>query len=432
VRRAVANIMTLSLLRDPGALATVFIMPGLVFVIFAMIFAGTAGGSIDVRVAIANERAGSEAATRLVDTLLEEPNLRRIGEATATADDVREAVRAGRADVGLIIRADGPLLENPSMPGPAPLVIVTDPAREISVSIFEGAVMSAYPKALPDAPVRSVARLIGDRFVTFTVAQRAQISAGLDALRRSADDADDETDAAEGDVADDDAASEDEPVSSDELRFTAEIERVTIAGDPAVDSSISYYAGAVAIMFLLFSSITGAMTLLEERESGLMDRLAVGPGGAGVLVDGKFLYLVVLGSIQIGIIYLVAWLGFGVNLPDNLAPWAATTVLAACAAAGIGLTFVLLCSSRQQAQQLANIFVLLTSAVGGSMVPRYLMPEWIQGLGWLTPNTWVVEAYAGIFWRGEGWNELQVAWLVLATTGLVGLLIARTLAYRSV
>lgn len=421
MRRAVAQIMTLGLVRDPGALASVFIMPGLVFVIFAMIFASTAGGSIDVKLAIADER-GTEASQRVIEALLDEPNIRRVGEAGDDAAIVRQMVRSGLADVGLVIRREGPRLDNPSLPGPAPLRIITDPARAISVSIFEGALMSAYPKALPDAPVRSVARLIGEQFVSFTQGQRAQISAGLTALRNAANDDGAEQRAGETDSDADEATN---------VRFTAQSEQVTIAGDPAVQASISYYAGSVSIMFLLFSSITGAMTLLEERENGLMDRLAIGPGGPGVLVDGKFFYLVALGCLQISVIYLVAWVGFGVNLPDHVGPWFVTTVLAACAAAGIALTFVLLCSTRQQAQQLANILVLVTSAVGGSMVPRYLMPEWIQGLGWLTPNTWVVEAYSGIFWRGESWSDLQLPWLVLAGIGLMGLLIARTLARRS-
>ena len=208
------------------------------------------------------------------------------------------------------------------------------------------------------------------------------------------------------------------------------IEKVTVAGDVGVPSGVSYYAGAVAMLFLLFSSSVGAISLLEEKEAGLFDRLTYGPGGTRVLVEGKFAFLVAQGFAQVTIIFIVAWLGFGVDLPANVLPWAGTTLLSAVAAAGLALAFVLLCRSKQQAQTVANIVVLIVSAVGGSMVPRFLMPQWIQDIGWLTPNTWALEAYNEIFWRGGGIDAVMLPWLALAATGALGLLAANLLAAR--
>ena len=34
------------------------------------------------------------------------------------------------------------------------------------------------------------------------------------------------------------------------------------------------------------------------------------------------------------------------------------------------------------------------------------MPESLQQLGWLTPNTWALEAYSGIFWRQDSLLEI--------------------------
>ena len=120
-----------------------------------------------------------------------------------------------------------------------------------------------------------------------------------------------------------------EPV---ELNFDKFYERIDLVGESTVPTSIAYYAGAVAMLFLLFSAANGAMTLLEEKESGVFDRLATGPGGAGVILDGKFAFLVLQGFCQVLVIYLVAWIGFGVNLPGHLPMWTVTTLAAAFAA----------------------------------------------------------------------------------------------------
>jgi len=403
MRAAAFRVMLLNLIRDRGALASSFALPAAVFVIFAVIFAGTTGGAIDLKIAVADER-GTGNSTRLLEKIFDSRSLRRVrGDEPLAAQEVRELVRTGAADVGLIIRPEGGPLDKPGDNDGVALQIVIDPAREIAVSIFEGALSEAYFAAFPRAPLRSAAEELGRSVLRLTEAQTRELSERIDNA----------------------------PVSEEgETSLRPAIEKVTVAGDVGVPSGISYYAGAVAMLFLLFSSAVGAITLLEEKEAGLFDRLTYGPGGARVLVEGKFAFLVAQGFVQVTIIFMVAWLAFGVDLPGNVLPWAGTTLLSAVAAAGLALAFVLLCRSKQQAQTVANIVVLIVSAVGGSMVPRFLMPQWIQDIGWLTPNTWALEAYNEIFWRAGGIDAVMLPWLALAATGALGLLAANFLAAR--
>ncbi len=195
---------------------------------------------------------------------------------------------------------------------------------------------------------------------------------------------------------------------------------------------VAYAAGAVSFMFLLFASASGAMSLMDERESGIIDRVLAGPGGIDVLVQGKFLYLLAQGVVQVGIIFVIAWLGFGVRLPAHLGEWLVVTVCAATSAAGFAMLLVTASGSRQQAQTVSTLAILVVSAVGGSMVPRYVMPPTFQALGWLTPNTWAVEAYSGVFWREQGLVDVALPCLILSGSGLLALALAVALARRSV
>ena len=88
------------------------------------------------------------------------------------------------------------------------------------------------------------------------------------------------------------------------------------------------------------------------------------------------------------------------------------------------------CRTRRQAQTVANTVILVLSALGGSMVPRFLMPEVLKDLGWLTPNTWALEAYSGVFWRGESLTDVYLPVVLLTLAGIGGWLIARTLAHH--
>ena len=53
-------------------------------------------------------------------------------------------------------------------------------------------------------------------------------------------------------------------------------------------AAIAYYAGAVTILFSLFASTHGALTLVDERRAGIADRILAGRYGMAPVVTGKF------------------------------------------------------------------------------------------------------------------------------------------------
>ena len=62
------------------------------------------------------------------------------------------------------------------------------------------------------------------------------------------------------------------------------------------------------------------------------------------------------------------------------------------------------------------------------MVPRYMMPPWLQDIGWYTPNAWAIEAYQGALWRGVSLQALLPSFWPLALSALIGLIGALVLS----
>ncbi|TXN55927.1 ABC transporter permease, partial [Methylobacterium sp. WL18] len=158
------------------------------------------------------------------------------------------------------------------------------------------------------------------------------------------------------------------------------------------------------------------------------ERLMAGPGGLPVVVLGKFGFLTLQGMVQAGLIFLAAGLLYGVEIGPHWGAFLTACLLVSAMAAGLALAACALAASRQQAHLASTFGVLLLSAVGGSMVPRFLMPPWLQQAGWLTPNAWAIEAYQNAL--GEGFGSAVPAFAVLAALTLGGLGLALGLVSR--
>ncbi len=399
---ALLKVMTLGLVRDKGALSMTFLLPPLIFVIFAAIFSGISGDQMRLMIALV-DNARTEDSIKLVAAIREEPLLRMYSGHIDNEDSLRQAVSLGEVDVGLYIRGDLRLDA-----GTPPIVIIADAGRAMAGPILSGHVQRLIANKMPGIILGRLVPSIETLAGGLTEAQRSRLEAGLDNLNQQSEDP-----------------------GREEGSVNGALVSIETHGVRGGSSAVSYYAGAIAILFLLLSAMQGAATLIDERTSGIVDRLAVGPAGVDVVVIAKFIFLTLQGIFQVTLIFLVAWIIYSVSLPGHFGLWVMATLLASAAAAGLGLAVASACLTKQQANTISGFLVLILSAVGGSMVPRFMMPPWLQDIGWYTPNAWAIEAYQGLLWRDADLQALIPSMWPLALVGVVGLAAALVLSrYR--
>jgi ABC-2 type transport system permease protein len=70
------------------------------------------------------------------------------------------------------------------------------------------------------------------------------------------------------------------------------------------------------------------------------------------------------------------------------------------------------------------------SAIGGSMFPRFLMPESMKIAGLFTINGWAIDGFTKVFWYDEPVAHLWQQVGILLAIGVVLFMVARRFARR--
>ena len=154
-----------------------------------------------------------------------------------------------------------------------------------------------------------------------------------------------------------------------------------IVGEKKRNPTVTFYAAGLGVMFLLFSASGAGGALIEEAESGTLDRILATRVSMTTLLLGKLVYLAGVGVVQLVLMFGWGALVFGIDLWHHLPGFLLMAVATAVATSTFGLLLASVCRSRMQLVAISNLSILVMSALGGSLYPRFLMPEKMQKLG---------------------------------------------------
>jgi ABC-2 type transport system permease protein len=176
------------------------------------------------------------------------------------------------------------------------------------------------------------------------------------------------------------------------------------------------------IWAVLACAATFAVSLVDERGTGTLLRLAVAPVSRFVILAGKAGACLIAIVIMQVVLMSVAVLGFGVR-PHS---WG----LLALALAATGLCFVgvmtllaVLGRRTRSAAGLSWAVLMGMAMLGGGMLPLFMMPSWLQSVATASPVAWALTAIEGAVWRGFSAAEMALPCLGLVGLGVVCLAI---------
>jgi ABC-type multidrug transport system permease subunit len=176
----------------------------------------------------------------------------------------------------------------------------------------------------------------------------------------------------------------------------------------AVEQSVPAYT----IFGVFFIIVTLASSFLKEKSDGTFLRILAAPLSSTSLLIGKLIPYYLVNLVQIALMFFVGVVLFGVKL-GSLPGLILVSLALALAANGLGLLIASLGKTEGQINGLSVLLVVTLAALGGMMVPTFIMPPVMRTLSLFTPHAWALAGYHDVMIRGLSFRA------VLPETGML-------------
>jgi ABC-2 type transport system permease protein len=186
---------------------------------------------------------------------------------------------------------------------------------------------------------------------------------------------------------------------------------------------LDFMAPGILAQSVLFIAIFYGISVIWERDLGIVHKLLVTPTPRTALVLGKGLSAGCRALSQAFIIYFLAWL-LGVKLdwqPQAVSGVLIAVVLGAALFSTFSLIIACLVKTRERFMGIGQVLTMPMFFASNAIYPLAAMPLWLKAVAWCNPLTYEVDALRALMLAdGSSVFGLSVDFVVLvATTGIL-------------
>ena len=187
--------------------------------------------------------------------------------------------------------------------------------------------------------------------------------------------------------------------------------------NPEGVSAYNIVPGLLGTILTMTLVLMTGLAMTRERERGTFENLLSTPALPIEVMTGKIVPYIIVGLIQVTLIYLFGTWLFHVPMEGDLLLLYFVLLIFIAANLTIGITFSALARNQLQSMQMMVLYFMPSLLLSGFAFPFRGMPEWAQWLGNLLPLTHFLILVRGIMLKGNTLNELLPAiWPILAFT----------------
>lgn len=159
----------------------------------------------------------------------------------------------------------------------------------------------------------------------------------------------------------------------------------------------------MAVMFILMGTEVLGLGFYREHAWNTWERLRASPLSPREILAGKATVYLATGLFQLTAIFAAGVLVFGLRLDAaELAGCLVLVVVLAITAVCLAFVVTALTNTTQQLNAASNLAGLVVAALGGALVPVYVLPTWAQQIAPATPSYWAMRGFRIALQDGGG------------------------------
>lgn len=176
--------------------------------------------------------------------------------------------------------------------------------------------------------------------------------------------------------------------------------------NPECITQYNIVPGLMGVILTMTMIMMTALGITREVERGTMENLLATPVRPLEVMIGKIAPYVMIGFIQVSIIFLAARTIFNVPFLGNVFTSLSCILIFICANLTVGITISSVARNQTQAMQMTFFFFLPSLLLSGFMFPFRGMPNWAQFIGEGFPLTHFLRLIRGAMLKGNSWEAL--------------------------
>jgi ABC-2 type transport system permease protein len=179
--------------------------------------------------------------------------------------------------------------------------------------------------------------------------------------------------------------------------------------------------GLMGIILVMTLVMMTAMAMTRERERGTLENLLATPVKPLEVMIGKILPYVLIGYLQVLMIYAAARALFDVPMFGSHLLLTVAVLVFIVATLAVGFLFSTVARTQLQALQMTIFFLLPNIMITGFMFPFRGMPTWAQWIAEMLPCTHFLRIVRGVMLKGSTLVEVgHEFWPMLLFIAVVG------------
>jgi ABC-2 type transport system permease protein len=383
---------------DKRAVTMSFAAPILIGSFFGYIFAGEGqdGPPSKIAVAVVNQD-NSEVSRKVVAALAADAAL---DVKSRALDEARELVRGGKTTVAAVIpsgfaeRAGKSFFRGGDKPQ---IQLLYDPSHSAELQVVNGVLMQHVMEVVSREAMGgpSSQRLMEDtlRDLDQSKGMKPADQAALRRMLQSVGEWNQRQN----------ANPQAQASSGFSMPYTVSQEAVTSRQGVKYNSMAHSFAG-MCVQFILFMGIDAGMVVLYQRRSGLWKRLQAAPLSRYTIIGSRATSAGIVAMVIMLTVFGFARVVFGVKIEGSFAGFLGVCVAFAIMTATFGLLIAVLGKTPEATRGIAILVTLLLVMLGGSWVPSFIFPAWLQTATLVVPTRWAVDGLDAMVWRGSGFE----------------------------